>query len=77
MKPEDVVRQREEIDAVQAELGETIRLLQGAEVEIMADGRLDYPDEVLEQLDIVIASVHTSLRQPRQVVTERMLNAIR
>ncbi len=77
MKAEDVIRQREEIDAVQAELGDTIRLLQGAEVEIMADGRLDYPDEVLQRLDIVIASVHTSLRQPRQVVTERMLSAIR
>ncbi len=77
MKAEDVIRQREEIDTVQAELGDTLRLLQGAEVEILADGRLDYSDEVLERLDIVIASVHTSLRQPREVVTGRMLNAIR
>jgi DNA polymerase (family 10) len=77
MKPEDALRQREEIDAVQAELGDTIRLLQGAEVEILADGRLDFPDEVLERLDIVFASVHTSLRQPREVITNRLLNAIR
>ncbi len=69
--------QRDEIDAVQAELGDTLRLLQGAEVEIKADGGLDYPDEVLAELDIVVASLHTGLRQPRKQVTERLLNAIR
>ena len=74
---EDLLAQRAEIDAVQAELGERLRLLQGAEVEIRADGALDYPDEVLARLDIVIASLHSGLRQPREKVTERMLNAIR
>jgi len=54
-----------------------IRLLQGSEVEIHADGRLDYPDEVLAKLDVVVASLHTSLRQPREKVTRRLLNAIR
>ena len=77
MTPEDVRKQRQEIAAVQAEMGGSIRLLQGAEVEILADGRLDFADEVLEMLDIVFASVHTSLRQPREKVTERMLGAIR
>jgi DNA polymerase (family 10) len=77
MTPEDVRRQRQEIKAVQVELGDSIRLLQGAEVEIMADGSLDYPDEVLAELDIVFASMHTSLRQPREKVTMRTLNAIR
>lgn len=77
MKAEDLIRQRREIEAVQREMGDSILLLQGAEVEILADGRLDYPDEVLSQLDIVCASIHTSLRQPREKVTERMLNAIR
>jgi DNA polymerase (family 10) len=51
--------------------------LQGAEVEIRADGTLDYSDEVLGQFDIVVASLHTSLRQPRTQVTNRLLNAIR
>jgi DNA polymerase (family 10) len=51
--------------------------LQGAEVEIRADGQLDYPDEILSSLDIVVASLHTSLRQPRERVTERMLAAVR
>jgi DNA polymerase (family 10) len=73
---DDLRRQREEIDAVQAELGDALRLLQGCEVEIMADGALDYPDEVLAGLDIVIASLHSSLRQPREQVTARLLRAM-
>jgi DNA polymerase (family 10) len=68
--------QRKEIDAVQKKMGDSIRLLQGTEVEIHADGSLDYPDEVLAELDIVTASLHSSLRQPREVITERLLRAI-
>jgi DNA polymerase (family 10) len=74
---EKIAAQRAEIDAAQRELGDSIRLLQGAEVEIRADGTLDYPDEVLARFDIVFAALHTGLRQPRPRVTERMLNAIR
>ncbi len=74
---ERLKEQRAEIDAVQAELGDSLRLLQGAEIEIKADGGLDYADEVLAELDIVVASLHTGLRQPRKQVTERLLNAIR
>ncbi|MCU0486241.1 MAG: DNA polymerase/3'-5' exonuclease PolX [Anaerolineales bacterium] len=77
MTPQDVIQQRQEIQAAQAELGDSIRLLQGVEVEILADGSLDYPDEVLAGLDIVTASLHSSLRQPRDKVTERLLMAIR
>ena len=58
-------QQREEIEAVQARLGDRILLLQGSEVEIHADGTLDFPDEVLAELDIVVAALHSSLRQPR------------
>lgn len=69
--------QRAEIDRIQSKLGDSIRLLQGSEIEIRADGSLDYPDEILAKLDVVIASLHSSLRQPREVVTARLLNAIR
>jgi len=68
--------QRHAIEQIQGQIGERIHLLQGAEVEILADGRLDYPDEVLEGLDVVIASVHSSLRQPKEKITERYLSAI-
>lgn len=74
---DEIRQQRGEIDAAQRKLGDSIRLLQGAEVEIRADGSLDFPDEVLAELDIVIAALHTGLRQPRERVTERTLNAIR
>ncbi len=74
--PEDVKKQRKEIDEVAKELGDKIHILQGAEVEIKSDGSLDYPDEVLASIDFVLAALHTSLRQPRQKVTERMVNAI-
>ena len=59
------------------ELGDRITLLHGTEMEIKADGSLDYPDEVLAKLDIVIASLHTSLGQERERVTQRLLEAIR
>jgi len=57
-------------------MGDSIRVLQGCELEIHADGTLDLPDEALAKLDIVVASLHVSLRQPRDQVTQRMLNAI-
>jgi len=69
--------QQAEIEKIQKELGEDIRVLHGTEVEIKADETLDYPDEFLATLDLVVASLHSSLRQPRQKVTERLLKAIR
>ncbi|MEA3439491.1 MAG: DNA polymerase/3'-5' exonuclease PolX [Chloroflexota bacterium] len=74
---EELIAQRAEIDAVQSQIGDRITLLQGSEVEILADGTLDYPDEVLAGLDIVVASLHSSLRQPREKITQRLLSAIR
>ena len=76
LNEEDIARQRAEIEALQQEFGDSLRLLQGAEVEIRADGSLDYRDDILAQFDLVIASLHTSLRQPRAQVTARLLKAI-
>ena len=69
--------QQREIEAAQRELGDSIRILHASEVEIKADGSLNYPDEFLASLDLVLASLHTSLRQPREKVTQRLINAIR
>ncbi|MCS6869957.1 MAG: DNA polymerase/3'-5' exonuclease PolX [Anaerolineae bacterium] len=68
--------QREEIERVQAEFGDSLRIYHGVELEIRADGTLDYPDDVLAALDVVIASLHTALRQDRATITARLLNAI-
>ncbi len=68
--------QRAEIERLN-ERWPDFRLLQGAEVEVRADGTLDYPDEVLAELDCVVASLHTGLRQDRDQITARALAAIR
>ena len=68
--------QRQEIDKVRKKIGNKLLILHGTEMEIRADGKLDFDDETLAWLDIVIASLHVSIRQPREQVTERMLNAI-
>lgn len=74
---ERLLAQQEEVRRVDSELNGEIRVLHGTEMEIKADGTLDFPDEVLEKLDFVIASLHVSLRQPREQITQRALNAIR
>ena len=56
---------------------EGFRLLHGCELEVRADGALDYEDDLLERFDVVVASVHVSRRQPRAELTRRTLNAIR
>jgi DNA polymerase (family 10) len=56
---------------------EGFRLLHGCELEVRADGELDYPDELLARFDVVVASVHVSRRQPKAELTRRTLNAIR
>jgi DNA polymerase (family X) len=56
---------------------EGFRLLHGCELEIRADGALDYPDRLLERFDLVVASVHVSRRQSRDELTRRTLNGIR
>lgn len=67
--------QRREVDALNDRLA-PFRLLAGSEVDILADGTLDYPDEVLAELDFVVASVHSGFGQSREKVTERILRAI-
>lgn len=68
--------QAEEIRQANEEMGPDFRILHGTEMEIKADGTLDFPDDVLAQLDFVAASLHVSLSQGREQVTERALAAI-
>ena len=58
------------------EKGLGIRVLAGAEVDILKDGELDYPDEILSQLDVVVCSVHSYMNLDRAAMTERLLAAI-
>jgi len=68
--------QRAEVAEVNRRLGGKFRLLAGIEVEVRADGALDFPDEVLAEPDLVVAAVHSGLRQSREQFTARMLGAI-
>jgi DNA polymerase (family 10) len=75
--PEELRRQRAEVEEVNRRMGGTFRVLTGVEVEVRADGSLDLPDEVLAELDIVVAAVHSGLRQPREQFTARAIAALR
>jgi DNA polymerase (family 10) len=73
---DDVRRQGEEIAAAN-ELLAPFRVLRGIECDILADGRLDLPDDVLAELDWVQASVHGGQRMPRREMTRRVEAALR
>jgi DNA polymerase (family 10) len=54
-----------------------IRILTGSEVDILIDGRLDWPDEILQRLDFVTASIHSGFSQPRDQIMGRLAGAMR
>ena len=64
------------VDSYNEAAGGALRLLAGIEVDILEDGRLDQDPELLSQLDVVVASVHSKLRSEGTVMTRRMLRAI-
>lgn len=76
LSAERLLQQQQEVRQVDAGMGPDFRVFHGVEMDIRSDGTLDLPDEVLAQLDFVIASLHFSLQQERSVITRRVLNAI-
>src|SRR5204862_1922568 len=76
LTPDDVRRQADEIAAANALLA-PFRVLRGIECDILSDGRLDLPDDVLAELDWVQASVHGGQRMPRREMTARVEAALR
>lgn len=75
LKPDRLRRHIKAIHAARSEVP-GIHILAGSEVDILADGRLDYDDELLAELDIVVASPHAALKQEPAVATERLIKAI-
>lgn len=73
---ERLLRQNEEIKAMNEEYDE-IDIYSGTEMDILADGTLDYPDEILAQLDYVIASIHQSFNQTQEQIMHRLEQACR
>ena len=76
LSEEDLTRHAEEIRDLDAGYSE-FRVLSGTEVDIRSDGTLDYSDQMLEQLDFVVASIHSGLRQDKATLTERIVKAMR
>jgi DNA polymerase (family X) len=76
LNAERLARQREAIERAR-EAYPDITILHGSEVDILPDGRLDFPDPVLERLDIVLASLHDAAGQPPARLTDRYVSAMR
>jgi DNA polymerase (family 10) len=73
---EEIEAQHAEIDRLNKRYGKSFRILKGIESDILADGTLDYPDEVLGRFDFVIASVHGRFKLNRQTQTQRIIRAV-
>lgn len=75
LKPDAVFRQKEEINALNKKLS-PFKIFHGIESDILVTGQLDYPDEILAQLDFVIASVHSHFKMSEKEMTERIIRAV-
>jgi DNA polymerase (family 10) len=67
-------RQWDEIDEVQGRV--KVKILKGTESDIVADGGLDYPDSILEQFDVIVASIHSRYKMDSQKMTRRLITAM-
>ena len=73
---EEIAEQHREADRLNKGFGKDFRILKGIESDILADGSLDYGDEVLERFDFVVASIHGRFKLDRKAQTQRLLRAI-
>ncbi|HYG36954.1 MAG TPA: DNA polymerase/3'-5' exonuclease PolX [Clostridia bacterium] len=69
------IQEIREVNELLAKEGSHFRLLTGTEVDILKDGRLDFPDDLLAELDVVIASIHQSFTQSEAETTQRLIRA--
>ncbi|MBU4228502.1 hypothetical protein KJ987_09640 [bacterium] len=72
MTEERLMEQIEEIQKINQELND-FTILTGIEVDIKSDGSLDFSDEILSKLDVVIAAIHSGFKQEGKVITERII----
>lgn len=72
---ERVLQQHEEIEALNKELA-PFKIFKGIESDILSDGSLDYPEEILAKFDFVVASIHSAMKMDQERATERLIKAI-
>jgi DNA polymerase (family 10) len=75
LSAEDFKKQRKEIEEAREKI-RGITIFTGCEVDILPDGSLDLPDDLLEQLDVVVAAVHSKMDMPQSEMTKRVLKAL-
>jgi DNA polymerase (family 10) len=75
LNPARLEKKRKELEKINAGL-EGLKLLFGTELDILPDGKLDYPDEILEGFDWVVASIHSAFKQPGEKITRRIIGAM-
>ncbi|OGC83790.1 MAG: DNA polymerase III [candidate division Zixibacteria bacterium RBG_16_43_9] len=75
LTPERIEKRKKEIDKVNKILKGFV-ILNGAEVDIRSNGKMDFEDDILKELDIVVAAVHTKFTQPKDEMTKRIIGAI-
>jgi DNA polymerase (family 10) len=73
---EEILEQHAEIDRLNQRYGQRFRIFKGIESDILADGSLDYPNEILARFDFVVASVHGRFKMDRETQTQRILRAV-
>jgi DNA polymerase (family 10) len=73
---DQIAEQHREADRLNKRFGKDFRILKGIESDILADGSLDYPDDVLDRFDFVVASIHGRFKLDRKAQTQRLLRAI-
>lgn len=76
LNAERLMEEKKEIDAINKRL-KGFRLIVGTEVDIRSDGHMDFPDDILREMDIVVASIHSGFKQNREQITKRLVSAMR
>ena len=76
LSEERLLEEKKEVDALNKKL-RGFKLLMGIEVDIRSDGRMDFDDDILSKMDIVVASIHSGFRQPEEQLTRRIVSAMK
>src|SRR5882757_261245 len=76
LKVEEVAAQQRAVDRINKRYGATFHVFKGIESDILGDGSLDYPEEVMASFDLVIASIHSKFRMSREEQTNRIIKAV-
>ncbi len=76
LNEERVMEQKKQIDSLNKKL-RGFKLLMGLEVDIRSDGKLDFDDDILSEMDIVVASIHSGFRQSKEQLTKRLVSAMK